>query len=97
MDFELPSFETTPSKSYTMDIKEVEPGSHGNASNSDSNDWSSSSDGEGDHEPGEGEGVAMRPSHHTNLIAQWEWRTMADGADTRWVGSTYVTTACFHS
>ena len=83
VDYELPSFEATPSKSFTMDTKGVEPGGH---DNSDSSDWSSSSDDEGDREPGEGRGVALKPSHHTNLIAQWEWRTMTDGTDTRWVG-----------
>ena len=53
---------------------------------SESSDWSSSSDGEGD-EGGEGpQGGGMggiKPSHHTNLIAEWEWRTMADSSDTR--------------
>ena len=27
----------------------------------------------------------MKPSHHTNLIAEWEWRTMADSSDTRYI------------
>ena len=60
---------------------------------SDSSDWSSSaSDGEdGEGRGGEGErggGGAMgemKPSHHTNLIAEWEWRTMADSSDTRYM------------
>ena len=49
---------------------------------SESSDWSSSSDDEGGSDDGEGV-RGMKPSHHTNLIAEWEWRTMADSTATR--------------
>lgn len=61
-------------------------GGDGDGDNSESSDWSSSSDDEeggGDGESGEGGVAGMKPSHHTNLIAEWEWRTMADSNATR--------------
>lgn len=69
-------------------------GGGGGDNDSESSDWSSSaSDGEGGEEReggeggggGGGGGGGMKPSHHTNLIAEWEWRTMADTTDTRYV------------
>ena len=58
----------------------------GDGDDGDSSDWSSSSDSDGGEEEGGGaRGGVMKPSHHTNLIAEWEWRTMADGGETRLV------------
>ena len=65
----------------------------GDGNDSESSDWSSSSDGEEEREGGGGGRVGvMKPSHHTSLIAEWEWRTMADSSDTRcvWVGGVYI-------
>ena len=84
-DVQLPSFETTPTQPHPPPNVSL-GGGHGNADDSDSSDWSSS-DSEGDLKTGVGEGGvvggAIKPSHHTNLIAEWEWRTIADGTDTR--------------
>ena len=89
---ELPLFEATPSKPRSpLKVTFGKTGLDGDGNDSDSSDWSSSSDGEGGGDDmgvkgGGGEGGGeMKPSHHTNLIAEWEWRTMADSSDPRLV------------
>ena len=93
-NIELPSFETTPSKphsppkvTFNERAESGRPssvtGGDGDGNDSESSDWSSSSDDEGEGEGEGGEGGGIKPSHHTNLIAEWEWRTMADSSDTR--------------
>lgn len=63
---------------------------HGDGDDGDSSDWSSSSDSESGEGDGRGaSGGVMKPSHHTNLIAEWEWRTMTEGGDTRSVISRW--------
>lgn len=89
--FRLPSF--NPSSSATKDGHVPAPapardtaGSHGD---SESSDWSSS-DEEGP-KRGEGKGGGleeeMKPSTHSTLIAEWEWRAMnQDTTTARWEG-----------
>ena len=100
-NIKLPSFEATPTKppsptkvKFSEGVESGEPisiitrgnNNDGGDNDSESSDWSSSaSDGEGGEEQGGGGGGGMKPSHHTNLIAEWEWRTMADTTDTRYV------------
>ena len=81
------------SKPISIITKGNENDRGGGDNDSESSDWSSSaSDGEGGEERegggvmggGGGGGGGMKPSHHTNLIAEWEWRTMADTTDTRY-------------
>ena len=91
-EIELPSFDATPTKPQSplkVTFKDNSLGDsdrHGDGDDGDSSDWSSSSEsegGEGDGGGGGASGGVMKPSHHTNLIAEWEWRTMNDGGDTR--------------
>lgn len=73
---------TLPSLDASQDRKpsgQVLPPSHetaGDRGDSDSSNWSSS-----DEEEGEGGIVGeMRPSTHSTLIAEWEWRAMNQDA-----------------
>jgi hypothetical protein len=64
---ELPEFSLPPPDSSSF------PASWENDRESSSSDWSSS-----DEDDDEGDEVPLRPSTHSALQAQWEWRTMAD-------------------
>ena len=82
-DLQLPSFDLSTGADSTSPLVSRTERSDGN--DSDSSDWSSSSDESGGGEGGEGgdSGSLVRPSHHTSLISEWEWRTTHDDTTTQ--------------
>ena len=58
---------------------------------SSSSDWSSS-----DEDDDEGDEAPLRPSTHSALQAQWEWRTMADSLPDKWDSVTSYPASLFY-
>ena len=58
---------------------------------SSSSDWSSS-----DEDDDEGDEAPLRPSTHSALQAQWEWRTMADSLPDKWDSVTSYPSSLFY-